>query len=111
MNETTAQTEAPEAKTPETVEVNGKTFTRARLLAALYNNARPLGMGILHFDPTVMTEEEAQATLDAMAPHTYFDYHKGRMLKTDVAKPTAFLYDRDYGEGFFASVIAGIPEG
>lgn len=94
----------------ETVEINGKTITRARLLAALYNNAKPLGMGILHFTPEIMTEDEAQETLDHMAPHTYFDYHKGRMMKVDIADPRPDLYDRDYGEGYFASVIEDISE-
>jgi hypothetical protein len=63
-------------------------------------------MGILHYDPTPMTEEEAEAMIaqhtatgDARPP--YFDYVKGRVMKVRL-KDGALdprLYDRDNGEG------------
>ena len=33
---------------------------KAKLLAALYNNAKPMGMGMLAYTPEPMTEEQAQ---------------------------------------------------
>lgn len=74
-----------------------KGLSKAAVLAALYNAARPLGMGFMHYDPTPMVEAEAQKYL---AAGTYFDYLKGRVMKVDLAKDDAFdeqWYDRDNG--------------
>lgn len=74
-------------------------ISKAKILACLYNNSRPLGMGFLHFDPAPMTEAEAEALLKE---HTYFDYLKGRVMKLGFDKPYTLnvgLYDRDNGPG------------
>lgn len=71
---------------------------KADVLRVLYNRARPLGMGILHYTPEDMTAEQAHELLKAS---TYFDYVKGRVMKVriegNLLDPR--LYDRDNGEG------------
>lgn len=71
---------------------------KAEVLAALYNNSQPLGLGALHFDPTPMTTEEAEALLEES---TSFDYLKGRVMKVELGGDSfdSWLYDRDNGEG------------
>lgn len=74
------------------------------ILAALYNNSRPLGMGMLHFSPEDMTRDEAAKLLESQ---TYFDYLKGRVMKIDLRgdELRTELYDRDNGEGAAARAI------
>lgn len=76
-----------------------KGLKKSAVLAALYNASKPQGFGFLHFDPTPMTEEEAEKILEN---DTYFDYLKGRVMKVDLSNDTRFderLYDRDNGNG------------
>jgi len=75
-----------------------KGLNKAQVLAALYNASRPLGMGFMHYNPTPMTEEEAQKELERT---TYFDYLNGRVMKLNLGKDQVdpWLYDRDNGEG------------
>jgi len=82
----------------KTEMVNIAGLNKADVLAALYNNSRPLGMGMLHFNPKDMTREEAQEILDKT---TSFDYLKGRVMKVELGKDEfgPWLYDRDNGEG------------
>lgn len=73
---------------------------KANVLAALYNASRPLGMGFMHYNPSPMTCEEAQAILDGGT--TYFDYLNGRVMKLDLGSDSEidpWLYDRDNGQG------------
>lgn len=83
------------------IDITGK--DKAAVLAALYNASRPLGMGILAYDPIPMTTEEAQALIGGCDPNfaLYFDYLKGRVMKVDLTDDTLnpALYDRDNGEG------------
>ena len=82
----------------------------AAALAALYNNSQPLGMGILHYTPEVMTEEEAAQLLEK---YKYFDYLKGRVMKVRIGDDIdPRLYDRDNGEGAAEAALrsAGIIE-
>lgn len=77
--------------------INIKGKNKAEILAKLYNNAIPQGMGFLHYDHTPMTIEEAQEILES--GQTYFDYLKGRVIKVDL-KNDEFnpgLYNRDNG--------------
>jgi len=82
-------------------------YSKADILAALYNASRPLGLRFLHYDPTPMTREEAAALLEQT---TYFDYLKGRVMKIDlhddVLDPR--LYDRDNGDGAAARALAAL---
>ena len=83
-------------------------LSKAEVLAVLYNNSKPLGMGFLHATNDDMTKEEAQAHIDT--GQTYFDYLKGRVMKVDLSGDTLDprLYDRDNGEGAAQKAIAGI---
>lgn len=77
---------------------------KAAILAALYNASKPLGMGFMHYDPTPMTEQEAEELLKSQ---TYFDYHKGRVMKVDLSKDELWtaMYNRDNGEGKAEEII------
>ena len=85
-----------------------KGYNKADVLAALYNRARPLGMGFLHYDPTAMTKDQAQKILDS--GQTYFDYVQGRVMKVDLSKNdfNPSLYDRDNGPGAALMAIQSI---
>src|SRR5438105_3753792 len=85
-------------------------FDKADVLAALYNNSKPQGMGFLHFDPTPMSRDEAARLLNGEDKQnhtsgyhcsTYFDYLKGRVMKVDLSgdQLDPRLYDRDNGKG------------
>lgn len=85
--------------------VNIKGLNKAEVLAALYNNSKPLGLGFLHFDEKDMTVAEAEELLKQT---TYFDYLKGRVMKVDLSSDDGFdewLYDRDNGNGSAQRVI------
>lgn len=93
---------------------------KAKVLAALYNHAKPLGMGLLHYNPDPMTVETAQELLgggvmpNGIGSHygkgKYFDYLQGRVMKVDIGGDTLNpnLYDRDNGEGAAAKAIDSI---
>ncbi len=78
------------------IDITG--LDKPRILKALYNNSKPQGMGLLHFEPRDMTDEEATALL---VDNSYFDYCKGRVMKVDLSgdKLKTWLYDRDNGSG------------
>lgn len=82
----------------DSTDIDISKVSKAKVLAALYNNSQPLGMGFLQFDPTPMTEQEAEELLEK---YTYFDYVKGRVMKIDLSGDTlsTWLYDRDNGPG------------
>lgn len=64
--------------------VNIGKLNKAQALAALFNNAKTQGMGVLHYKPNhVMTEAEAEAVL---AEGSYVDYLEGRVIKIDFDK-------------------------
>jgi len=77
--------------------INLEGLDKAAVLAALYNAAKPQGMGFLHYDPKPMSVEEAQELL----PQGDFDYLKGRAMKVDLSgdQLDTWGYDRDNGEG------------
>ena len=92
--------------------VSTKGLTKAAVLAALYNSARPFGLGILQYDPRPMTEEDAQRILDSSTSR-YFDYLNGRLIKVDLSDDNEFderLFDRDYGPGSAERVIHKLYE-
>jgi len=88
--------------------MNIKDMNKAKILAALYNNSRPLGMGFLQATPEDMTEDEAQALLNE--GQAYFDYLKGRVMKVDLSKDELFtgLYNRDNGPNRCEEIIEGL---
>ena len=88
--------------------MNIKGLDKAAVLAALYNHAQVLGMGVLHARKGDMTLEEARKILaggdSTDYPHkqtTYFDYLHGRVMKVDLSgdKLRTELYNRDNGPG------------
>lgn len=88
--------------------VSIKGISKGKVLAALYNNSHPLGLGILQYDPKPMTEEEGE---NLLKQSTYFDYLKGRVMKVDLSDDDAFnecLYDRDNGEGAAQKAVSAI---
>jgi len=90
--------------------VNTKDLNPAEVLAALYNDAKPLGMGMLHYNPEGMTIEQAQKELDDNQ-WKYFDYLHGRVMKVNLKNPDNFderLYDRDNGYGAAHRTISKI---
>ena len=105
----------------DTVNIAG--IDKAELLAALYNNARPLGMGFLRAGTADMTTEEARKLLDDGDDHArdfptvakrgremYFDYVHGRPLKVDLSgdEMRTDLYDRDQGGGKARRVVESL---
>jgi hypothetical protein len=79
---------------------------KAEVLAALYNNSKTQGMGILHYENKPMKIEEAR---DILKGQTYFDYLKGRVLKIDLSGDilNTALYNRDNGTNA-AEIALGI---
>ncbi len=91
----------------DTIDVSD--LSPAALLAALYNNSRPQGLGMLHADKKAMTVEEAESLLE-VAYHRgvpYFDYLKGRVMKVEIngKRLNPRLYDRDLGPGAALRVV------
>lgn len=86
--------------------VDIKGLNKAEVLAALYNNSKPQGLGFLHFDAKDMTVAEAEEILKQT---TDFDYLKGRVMKVNLSSDDGFkewLYDRDNGNGAAERAIA-----
>lgn len=85
--------------------VDIKGLPKSKVLAYLYNNTHPQGLGFLQFEPKPMTEEEAQKILDSGVK--YFDYLKGRVMKVDISKDEfdPRLYDRDNYDGAAEAAI------
>lgn len=89
------------------IDVSG--IDRAVLLAALYNNSRPQGMGFLQPNClSPMTVEQAQSYLDN--GQRYFDYLQGRVMKVEINGKTLDprLYDRDLGQGAAQRVVESL---
>ena len=88
--------------------INLTKLDKAEVLAALYNNSKPIGMGFLHYTLEDMTKHQAQALLDS--GQTYFDYVSGRVMKIDLSKDKLdpALYDRDNGQGAADRAISAI---
>jgi len=82
---------------------------RYEVLCALYNKSKPLGLGILHFNPEPLTLAEAHEQLDSF--NGYTDYLNGRVIKVDLPEGSESfnprLYDRDNGEG---AALAAVQE-
>lgn len=90
------------------IDITG--INKAEVLAALYNNSKPQGLGFFNFTQEDMTVCEAQKLLEET---TYFDYIKGRVMKVDLRSDTEFeeyLYDRDNGPGAAERVIVALRE-
>lgn len=84
-------------------------LNKADVLAVLYNNAKPRGLGFLHYTPAEMTREEAQKLLDK-SEYKYFDYVNGRVIKIDMSTNDLHtgLYNRDNGLNAAERAIASL---
>jgi len=91
------------------MNVSIKGLSKAAVLAALYNAAKPQGLGFLHYDATAMTVREAE---ELLKKGNYFDYLKGRVMKIkiDGDELDSWLYDRDNGQGAAEKAIAALRE-
>lgn len=100
-------------------KVNIEGLDKAELFAALYNNAKPLGMGMLRYNPTPLTKESAAELMglgDDSArmfpgfkkPSLYFDYVNGRPMKINLEgdETDSWGYNRDQGEGEVERIVA-----
>jgi hypothetical protein len=97
------------------MEVDISGLDKVKVLQTLYNAKVPMGMGMLHYDPEPLSDDEAKRVIeyhtflaDDSGPETcYFDYVAGRPLKVDIAGDTVSmrLYDREGGEGMGDFVI------
>lgn len=87
--------------------MNISNLNKAVILASLYNNSKPLGMGFLHYTPESMKLEEAESLLKNQ---TYFDYLHGRVMKIDLSgdELRTDLYNRDNGPGEAERIINGL---
>ena len=90
--------------------MNIQGLDKAAVLAALYNRARPQGMGFLHYDPKPMTVEEAQKII--WGGDGYFDYLKGRVMKVDLSdnEVDTQSYNRDNGPQAAEEVIVALAK-
>lgn len=94
-----------------TMDMNIDGLNKALVLAALYNGAKPQGMGFMQFDSKPMTEEEAQVILDR-GDNLYFDYLKGRVMKISLKSldVDTRLYNRDNGMGAAEMVVDALRQ-
>ena len=93
----------------DTINIAG--MDKAELLAALYKNSQPLGLGFLQADANPMTRDEAAEIMRDQG--LYFDYLKGRVMKINLEgdELNPWGYDRDNGQGSVASVIENLKNG
>lgn len=89
--------------------INIKGLSKGKVLAALYNNSKTQGWGVLHFTPENMTENEASKLLKEQQ---YFDYLKGRVMKVDLSGDEfdPWGYDRDNGDGSAQAAVDFLNE-
>lgn len=95
---------------PNVINISNK--NKADVLAALYNNAKPIGWGLIHYDPMPMTSEIAQEILDGMDDECWFSYLKGRPIKLSLKDNiiTVAVYNNRNGEKNLAQkAIASCP--
>lgn len=78
---------------------------KAEVLAELYNNSQPMGIGMLQYDPTPMTTEIARKILEKTQS---FDYLKGRPLKINLEENiiSVYGYNHDNAKGLAQKVIS-----
>ena len=93
------------------MEIDIKGLNKAEILAGLYNSSKPLGMGVLYYNPMDMSIQEAQKIIDQDI--TDFDYLQGRVMKVNLSTDVldSWGYDRDIGNGACEAVINHIKEG
>lgn len=96
----------------KTLKIDITGIDKATLLAGLYNNSKPLGLGFC--DPKSMKEmsyEEAEQWIKS--GRSYFDYLNGRLMKVNLKGNELFTgyYDRDNGQGAALAVVTACRNG
>lgn len=85
-------------------------FTKAEVLAALFNASQQQGMGLWDTRGKLpMTNAQANEIICSRGPNNlYFDYLYGRVMKVDISGDTLdpTLYDRDNGPGAAGAALA-----
>lgn len=86
-------------------EIDISNKDKAEVLAELYNNSKPLGMGIAQYDSTPMTVELARKILEEKQS---FRYLKGRPLNISLEGNVIWVrrYNRDNAQGLAQRVIS-----
>lgn len=86
-------------------EIDISNKDKAEVLAGLYNNSHPMGMGMAQYDPTPMTIEVARKILEKTQK---FSYLLGRPLYINLEGNIIFVgaYNRDNAEGLAQRVIS-----
>ena len=90
--------------------VSIKKKSKAAVLAALYNQATPAGIGLPDFPNLPMTSEDASQFLEHT---TMFYYLNGRALMVDLTSNLYFNetdYDKIYGTGSAKRAIDTCPD-
>lgn len=91
--------------------MNISNYSKAEVLAALFNAAKPLGLGRLHYRPDhIMSVQEAQEMLDS--GQTFFDYVEGRLMKVGLDKDEldTYQYNRDNGENAAENALKSLQK-
>jgi hypothetical protein len=100
------------ATQPNYEYIDARGLSKPCILAELYNNSKPLGMGIHQYKKDVMTVEEARELLRI---EQNLDYVKGRPIKTNFAYYPYFdsyTYDkRNENPGLMQKCIDNLKNG
>jgi len=100
-------------------KIDIKGIDKADLLAALYNNASPLGMGFLQARGQMSREgavklmetgDDTSRMFPGTKRHMYFDYVYGRPLKVNLAgdELETSLYNRDWGKDAAEQIVESL---
>lgn len=73
---------------PDVIDISNK--DKAEVLASLYNHSKPIGMGIVQYDPTPMTVEIARKILEKNGYK--YNYLKGRTMKINLESDIIHVY-------------------
>lgn len=81
---------------------------KAEVLAALFNNSRQQGMGLLF--PSGKQNMTVKEAYEELKETKRFDYLRGRVLKVNLEGDSfrPGLYDRDNGQGAAQAAIANL---
>lgn len=87
----------------DAIDISNK--DKAEVLAELYNNSHPMGMGIVQYDPTPMTVEIARKLLER---EQFFSYLRGRPIHINFEDNIILVrgYNNDNGQGLAQRVIS-----
>lgn len=87
----------------DAIDISNK--DKAEVLAELYNNSHPMGMGIVQYDPTPMTIEIARKLLEK---EQFFSYLKGRPIHINFKDNVIWVrgYNNDNAQGLAQRVIS-----